>query len=89
MKTLEFKAQGFEQIPDSEFYWGGRAKWAKVEIHNNILDLHMEKPEYRKEVREQMERIFARFYHPRNSWMRICKKTEHCLDLLIALRRKS
>lgn len=68
------------QFPDSEFYWGGGAKWAKVEIFRMFDGLGAD---------SKIEKLLDHFYHSKNTWMRICLRTEHCLDLLKAVRTKT
>lgn len=64
-----------KKLPDSK-YWKIGAKWAKDQIYNMFVDEQSE---------NRVSDILCRFYNNSNTWMKICLRSEHMLDLCKAL----
>ena len=63
-------------LPDAN-YWRMGAKWAREQMYNMVASGFLSQ--------EKTDKIICRFWHNGNTWMYICLRSEHMLDLMKAL----
>ena len=77
-KADAIKAEDWSRYPDAS-YWRTGAEWARAEMFRVL------KTGYSDRICVIMDKYF---WKPENTWMTICLRAEHMLDLVRALKTR-
>jgi hypothetical protein len=72
---IDINVEEMKKLPDAN-YWRSGALWAESQIYNTLGGYKVE---------DRVEKILARFWSRKNTWMTICLRVEHMLDLIKAI----